>query len=150
MRENFGHPIVAWRNGMAGLGDDSSTFLSLGFNSLQIQQIQALHASGALSDAGYQALVSGFISPNDLADFLAADPGAPQTSNASVLMPTGGSPTQVNQLAPGPAPRVAIPTSMLSLSTFFTGSSLIAGIPNIVVLGLALLALPMLAGGRKR
>jgi len=161
MRENFGHPMVAWRGagiGMGALGDDTQTFLDFGFNSLQIQQIMSAHAGGGLSDAGYAILTSGVISPNDLADFMAADPGE-QTSSGNTVPQPGGyniSPTQVTQpLTPGPAPRVVAPSaasSPTSVTSFFTGSTLMAGIPNVVVLGLGILGLTLLAGGggRKR
>jgi hypothetical protein len=143
---DFGHSMVAWRGGMAGL--NNSDMLSMGFNSMQIQQIEALHASGALSDVGYQIIQNGFVSPGDLADFLAADPGAPQTTSGNAVpIASNISPTQAGQLTPGPAPRVAAPSS---ISSFFTGSTLIAGIPNMVVLGLAVLVLPMLVGGKRR
>jgi len=148
--------MVAWRGpGLGSMGDDSADLLGAGFNSLQINQIMALHASGALSDAGYQIITSGFVAPGDLADFLAADPGAPAESNTHVSIPGGAgiSPTQVTQpLTPGPAPRVMAPTAQSSVTSFFTASSLIGGIPNMVVLGVGLLALTMLSGsgGRRR
>jgi len=134
---------------LGAMGDDSGTMLSLGFNGLQIQQITSAHQSGALSDAGYQAIVSGFISPDELVDFLAADPGAAPTPT-QVQRPStviGPSTVPTAQLAPGAAPRV---TYTQPLSTFFTGSTLIAGIPNMVVLGFGLLAIPLLLGGRGR
>jgi hypothetical protein len=128
---DYGHGMTAFR--LRGLGDDSSTFLSLGFNSAQIAQIEALHASCALSDAGYQALVSGFISPDDLADFLAADPGCP-TPTAAPKPATVPGPTSpaAPLLTPGPAPRVTY-GSATSLSSFLSGS--IAGIPTVLLLG---------------
>lgn len=51
----------------------------------QIQQVVGASQSGALSDAGYQAIVSGFIDPGALSCFLAADPGAPAGSPGSGL-----------------------------------------------------------------
>lgn len=148
---NYGHPIVAWNGrGLGSLGDDSSTLLDLGFNSAQIQQIMSAHQSGALSDGGYQALVSGFVSPDDLADFMAADPGAsvqPTTSAPAVAV------SSVNAtLTPRPSPTVAAP--MVSPFTWFSQSTLIGGmaIPNFVFVGLAavLLVGGGFAGGRRR
>lgn len=152
MYGDFGHPIVAWRAGMAGLGDNG--LLSLGFNSLQIQQINALHAAGALSDAGYNAIISGYVSPDDLVGFLDQDPGAPQQTSGNAV-PTGipGSPTAAPPLQIGPSPRVNYPSS--SFSAWISGSSIINGLPNWAVLlgGLAipLLVLPALSPtGRRR
>jgi hypothetical protein len=142
---DYGHSVVAWnRRGLGLLGDDSATFLGIGFNSLQIQQIVQAHQSGALSDAGYQALVSGFISPDDLSDFLAADPGAPQ----SVAAPRPGTtvaPTSPNiQLAPGATPRVAYTST-----SFFTQSSLLSGVPNWAVMAGAVVLASVLGGSLK-
>lgn len=144
---NYGHPIVAWNGrGLGSLGDDSSTFLSLGFNSAQIQQITSAHQAGALSDGGYQALLSGFVGPNDLADFMAADPGAsvqPTTSAPAVAV------SNVNAtLTPRPSPTVAAPG--LSPFTWFTQSTLIAGIPNFVFVLGAVLVLGVGSSGRRR
>jgi hypothetical protein len=150
---DYGHDMVAWRNpqGLGSLGDDTQTLLDYGFNSLQIQQIMAARASGALSDAGYSILESGFVAPGDLADFLAADPGAPAESGTHVALTPAVSPTiSSQQLAPGPAPRVTAPAASSSISSFFTGSNLVAGIPNMVVIGIGLVALTMLTGGGRR
>jgi hypothetical protein len=67
-------------SGIGSLGDDTTTLIHLGFTSAQVAQINSAHESGALSDAGYNALISGFITPADLADFLAADPGAVEST----------------------------------------------------------------------
>ena len=140
---DYGHPIVGWNGrGLGTLNNDNSTLLDLGFNSLQIQQIQSAYASGALSDAGYQAIVSGFIPPDQLADFMAADPGAP-TASTSIPAPTSPN----IQITPGPSPRVAYSTSPLA---WFTQSSLIAGVPNWVFLGLGVALLTGFGGGRYR
>lgn len=74
---SLGDP-AAWTHpytGLGALGDDAATLASIGFTAAQISQIMAAHQSGALSDGGYQALVSGYIAPNDLAAFLESDVG---------------------------------------------------------------------------
>lgn len=137
---------------LGAMGDDNGTMLSLGFNGLQIQQITSAHQSGALSDAGYQAIVSGFISPDDLVDFLAADPGAAPTPTQVQRPSTVIGPSNVSTvLQPGAAPRVAYTAPIgSSLLSFFTGSTLVAGIPNVVLLGGLLFGLTMVTGGRRR
>lgn len=78
------HPAhAAALSGIGSLGDDSATLSSIGFSSAQVAQILSAYQSGALSDAGYQQLVSGNVDPSNLADFLATDPGAPDASGAS-------------------------------------------------------------------
>src|SRR5215475_6320698 len=67
-------------SGIGSLGDDTSTLANYGFTSAEIAQITSAHQSGALSDAGYQQLVSGTVDPSQLGDFLAADLGAPTAS----------------------------------------------------------------------
>lgn len=57
-------------------------------------------------------------------------------------------------LPPGPAPRVNVPLSPSSIGLFLQSSTLISGVPNLLVLagggiGLALLS-SMLGGGRRR
>lgn len=88
------HPAhAAALSGIGSLGDDSATLANVGFSSAQISQILSAYQSGALSDGGYQALVSGFVDPSQLEDFLAADPGAAATSGAASVagIPTGAS-----------------------------------------------------------
>lgn len=46
------------------------------YSPAEIQQVASAANSGALSQGGLQALVSGFIDPGALSCFLAADPGA--------------------------------------------------------------------------
>lgn len=153
---DYGHTMMGWRMRgnsvpavLGSLGDDvSSTLLSLGFNSMQIQQIMATHASGALSDAGYQAIVSGFISPDQLLDFLNADPGAQDTSAAHIAVSNVNAP-----LVPRPSPSVGVPTSsMASFGTWFNQATLIGGLPNWAVLGIGVVAVTLLTsmGGRRR
>lgn len=156
--ENYGHPIVGfagWEFG--GLGDipgDNQLLLGLGFNSLQIQQIMSAHASGALSDAGYNALVSGFVSPNQLVGFLEQDPGAP--AGPPALPPTSVPQPPPGQLPPGPAPRVSAYPTGAGPGQWFSSSSMIQGLPNWAVLAGALLGLPLVinlisgSGGRRR
>lgn len=60
---------------LAGVPEDGLALLSIGFTPAQVSQIFTAHASGALSDGGYQALVTGNVDPANLADLLAADPG---------------------------------------------------------------------------
>ena len=59
-----------------GLGDDSTTLADMGFSPGQIQQILQFHASGALSDNGFQFLLAGGVPTTDLDNFLNQDPGA--------------------------------------------------------------------------
>ena len=124
---------------------EQANLLSLGFNSFQIQQIEGAHANGALSDSGYNQIVSGNVTPDNLADFMAADPGASQTSSApSIAVSNVNAP-----LVPRSSPSVMVPTS--SFGAWFSQSSLIGGIPNYLVLGglvAALMILPV--GGRRR
>lgn len=88
------HPAqAAALSGIGSLGDDSATLAGLGFSSAQISQILSAYQSGALSDGGYQALVSGFVDPSQLADFLAADPGATTTAAAATGASAAGVPT---------------------------------------------------------
>lgn len=150
---DYGHPIVAWNGrGLGILGDDSSTLLDLGFNSAQIQQIMSAYQSGALSAGGYQALVSGFVSPDDLADFMAADPGATQTSTPRPTTSASVVPiSSVNAtLTPSPSPIVAAPA--VNPFAWFTQATFIAGVPNFFLLGLAAVLLlgGGYAGGRRR
>ena len=130
---------------LGNLGDDNSTLLSLGFNSLQIQQIMAAHASGALSDAGYNQIVSGNVSPDNLADYMAADPGATETSASHIAVSNVNAP-----LVPRPSPSVMVPSSF---GSWFQQASLIGGLPNWAVIGVGLVALTLLSsgfGGRRR
>jgi len=59
-------------------------------------------------------------------------------------------------LPPGPSPRVNVPLSPSSFGMFLTNSSLVTGVPNWIVLGGGLLAIPLLGslvgggGGRRR
>ena len=59
-------------------------------------------------------------------------------------------------LPPGPSPRVNVPLAPSSVGMFLTNSSLITGVPNWIVLGGGLLAIPLLGslvgggGGRRR
>lgn len=64
---------------LGSLGDDSATLADVGFSPAQITTILQAHASGALSDTGYNQLVSGNVDPAALTDFLGADVGAPQS-----------------------------------------------------------------------
>lgn len=134
-------PVVRWNGrGLGVLGDDTSTLMDLGFNSLQIQQIISAHQSGALSDIGYQDLVNGGVSPDGLADFMAADPGAPTTT---VPKPSGTTVAISNvnaTLTPRPSPTVAAPS--VDPFAWFSQSTVFAGIPNwsFVLLGIALVA----------
>lgn len=149
---DYGGNIIGWRYRgnsvpavLGSLGDDvSSTLLSLGFNSLQIQQIIAAHASGALSDAGYNQIVSGNVSPDALADYMAADPGATETSAAHIAVSNVNAP-----LMPRPSPSVAVPTSF---GAWFQQATLIGGLPNWAVIGVGLVGLTLLTsiGGRRR
>jgi hypothetical protein len=68
-------------SGIGTLGDDTATLATIGFDPSQIAQIVSAHNSGALSDAGYQQLVSGTVDPSQLAAFLDADLGAPETTS---------------------------------------------------------------------
>jgi hypothetical protein len=57
------------------------------------------------------------------------------------------------QLPPGPSPRVSVPLSVNSAGMFLTASSIIPGVPNLVVLLAGAAAATMLlgsAGGRRR
>lgn len=142
---------VRWNGrGLGVLGDDNSTLLDLGFNSLQIQQIMSAHQSGALSDGGYQALVSGYISPDDLAAFMAADPGATGTVTTSgTAVPI----SNVNvPLTTGPSPVVAAPSASLfgaNPLAWFSQSTLIGGmaIPNVALVAVPLLLIAATGGG---
>lgn len=59
-------------------------------------------------------------------------------------------------LPPGPSPRVNVPLSPSSFGMWFSNSSLITGVPNWLVLGGGLLAIPLIGGliggggGRRR
>lgn len=74
------------------------------------------------------------------------DPNLPGTTTA--VSPQG--------LPPGPAPRVNVPLSTKSFGQFFTGSTLLAGIPNWAVLSGVLIGTSIVAGmlggggGRRR
>ena len=150
---DYGGNIIGWRYRgnsvpavLGSMGDDvSSTLLSLGFNSLQIQQILTAHASGALSDAGYNQIVSGNVSPDALADYMAADPGATETSAAHIAVSNVNAP-----LVPRPSPSVSIPAT--SFGAWFQQATLIGGLPNWAVLGVGLVGLTLLTtmGGRRR
>ncbi len=90
----------------------------------------------------------------------------PPTSSTGVLSPyqTYGSifnqpntVSSVSTLPPGPAPRVNVPltSSPSSIGLFLSNSSLIGGIPNWLVIGGGVLAIPLLGGllgggGRRR
>jgi hypothetical protein len=145
---DFGTNIVGFRtrgNATLGwLGDDSSTLTDLGFSATQIAQIETAHASGALSDSGYNQIVSGNVPPQNVADFMAADPGATVSSAPTAAVST----LPGTMLTPGPSPRVAVPVT--SFGAWFSQSTLIAGLPNWILL--AAVAVPLLWGstGRRR
>lgn len=150
MTGDYGYPIVGWRDvktGLGWLGDDSSVLMGLGFNSYQIQAIMSAHQSGALSDGGYQALVSGFVGPDALADFLAADPGAPEGQ------PTHPGTVPVSNvnitLSPGPVPRVSSVPVGSDPFAWFNQATLIAGmaVPNWVLVAGAVVLVSAVAGG---
>jgi hypothetical protein len=133
------HGVVG-THGLGWLGDDNSTMFAIGFDSGQVQQIVQAHQAGALSDGGYQAILSGFIGPAQLADFMAADPGV--TGAAA----TGGrvSVSNVNAtLAPGASPTVAMP----SFFDWFGQPSGFFGMPNIAVVGIGALIFASFSGG---
>ena len=88
----YRNPAGAARIGLSGLGDDSSTMASWGFSPGQIQQILQAHATGALSDNGFQFLLQGGVPTTDLANFLNQDPGAP-ASGPTPAQPAPGVPT---------------------------------------------------------
>jgi hypothetical protein len=52
-------------------------------------------------------------------------------------------------LAPGASPRVAVPVAPASSASFLTASSIIPGVSNLMILGGGLLAVLLLAGGKK-
>lgn len=131
--------------------NDTAAMQNQGYSPEQISQVLAAHASGALSDAGYNAIISGFVSADNLAGFLDQDPGAPAVRSlpqTSVPMRPPG------QLPPGPAPRVSYPPSSSAFS-WFSQSTLLTGIPNWGVLAGAVIVLPLIGniiagGGRRR
>jgi hypothetical protein len=114
----YAHPAIGFRKygntnpfgaahmaGLRGLGGDDSTLVALGFSSSQIQTILSAHNSGALSDTGYSFLLQGGVPVQQLNDFLAQDPGAPESSPAgsspasSAGVPTGSTITYQGQWA---------------------------------------------------
>ncbi len=153
--DNFGHPMIAFRvrNAvrLAGLGDDSSSLIAH-YGVMQATQITNLHNSGALSDQGYSYLVLGAVDPSDVAEFLANDPGASASSSGSTVntaIQTAIS--AANAAVPRPSPSVAstIPPSG-NLTTWFTQSTLITGIPNWMVFGGLLVGVLVIGGTRRR
>lgn len=88
----FGNRNPAGAARLSGLGDDSQIMADLGFSPGQIQQILQFHASGALSDNGFQFLLQGGVPTTDLDNFLNQDPGAssaPSSSSQAAGVPTG-------------------------------------------------------------
>jgi hypothetical protein len=83
---------------LSGLGDDAAnqaTLINLGFSAAQASQVIQAHASGALSDDGYNQILSGNIAPEDLQDYLDTDPGATATPPFVISPPAQGAlPTQ--------------------------------------------------------
>lgn len=95
------HPFTR-RGGwpLHGLGDlnaDVTAMANEGYTAAQIQQVVSAHTGGSLSDAGYNAIVSGFVSPSQLAAFLDQDPG--QAPAASAGGPGGNWGTWIQQNA---------------------------------------------------
>lgn len=92
---NQTHPAhAAALSGIRSLGDattaeqtDRATLSMIGFNPQQVDQIISFHDSGALSDDGYQQLLSGTVAPPMLADFLNADLGAQTTGSLLANVP---------------------------------------------------------------
>lgn len=71
------------------------------------------------------------------------------------LTASGNTVSSSGTLPPGPSPRVNVPLSPSSAGMFLTNSSLIGGLPNWLVLGAGVLAVPLLGsllggGGRRR
>jgi hypothetical protein len=142
---NYGHAV---RKMLGWLGDDNSTLEHLGFSQLEINQIVSSFHAGTLSSGGYQAILGGQVGPAQLADFLAANPGA-----GARVTRSGGNVVAVSdvnaELAPNPAPTVAAP---FNLFNWLTESGSIAGVtlPNIAWIGLSAGAVMMLGGHAKR
>jgi hypothetical protein len=68
---------------------------------------------------------------------------------------SGNSVSSPGGLQPGPSPRVNVPLSPSSAGMWLSNSSLIGGLPNWLVLGAGVLAVPLLGsllggGGRRR
>ena len=152
---------------------DVLNMLNSGYTTDQANAVLDAHNSGALSDAGYNQIVSGNVAPGNLDNFLANDPGASEPSSkstSSAAQPSGGMPASpksgggspkpptAQQIAKAlqalttppptgyyrPSPVVATPT----ISTFASGQTMIAGVPNWAVFAAAL-ALVFAIGGRK-
>jgi hypothetical protein len=122
-------PIV--RSKLLGwLGDDDQTLINLAFSQQQIAEIMSAHRSGALSDAGYNAILSGAVGPAQLDNFLANQP------SAGAAQPSGGGRVAISDvnatLSTGPSPTVAAPFSILG---WLANATQIAGvtIPNVAI-----------------
>lgn len=128
-----------------------TVYLPNEYDGEQIAAIELAWMSGALSRAGLQTISNGEVAKDDVLNFLANDPGQDAAT-----------------LAPGPSPRVTVSTTpatstntvastpsttsmMSSLTSFLTGSTIISGVPNALII-LAPFALLMLmpSGGKGR
>ena len=142
-------------NGMGYITFEAETFgtvyLPNEYDGEQVAAIELAWMSGALSRAGLQRISNGEVAKADVANFLASDPG-----QDAATLPPGPSPRVTVSATPASAqntvsttPSTASMTS--SLLSFFSGSTIIPGIPNALVI-VAPLALLMLvpSGGKRR
>lgn len=141
------NPRKRYLTGLRGLGQpysgDAQALASYGYSPDQITQVFAAHQSGALSDAGYNAIISGYVPPEQLAGFLDQDPGASAGgSGTQALTATGTSLTAALNAAFGVQPRPGIATAI--------PGQVIAGIPNTYLLIGGMLMVALLAGAGKR
>lgn len=111
-------------------------------------------------------LLSAGYTPDDISALLESGaaaglipvPGPSVQYGPQLAPPVSSTLPQVTQqalstLLPGPSPRIStVPaqSSINSALSWFTGSSLITGIPNFVLLGAGFVLLPMLFGGGGR
>jgi hypothetical protein len=129
-----------------------TVYLPNEYDGEQIAAIELAWMSGALSRAGLQTISNGQVAKDDVANFLASDPG-----QDAATLPPGPSPRVTVSATPATSTNTvstAASTASLSnsLMSFFTGSTIISGVPNALVL-LAPFALLMLfpsGGGRRR
>lgn len=143
----FGNSVLTDNSEVPGTGQTVAELLSIGYTTDDITaMLENAAASGLIQAPGYEA-------PTTYGPMPVRQPtvaiNLPSVQSTSVAAPAG--------LLPGPAPRVTVPSAASSVTSFFTGSSLISGLPNWAVLGIGLIGAPILlnmvtgaSGGRRR
>jgi hypothetical protein len=115
-----------------------------------------LIANGYMTDPNAPASVpsSGLINVASGLPVSSSSPTAPSATSGLINWLSSWFKPAVSQLQPGlpqgPSPRVNVPLTTNSAGMFLTGSTLISGVPNLVVLGGGFLALSLLFSGGKR